>query len=52
MTLTGTKTPDQSGPGSNGYEGVLHTAPEPKNLSFTIRFSLMSYPEPRGLFPL
>ena len=24
MTLTGTITPDQSGPGSNGDEGALH----------------------------
>ena len=25
MTLTGYTTPDQSGPGSNGNEGVFHT---------------------------
>ena len=28
--LTGTITPDQSGPGSNGNEGVLHTPQIPR----------------------
>ena len=29
-TLTGTTTPTQSGPGSNGTEGVLHIPQNPR----------------------
>ena len=36
-TLTATSSQDQSGPGSNGYEGLLHT---PKNWNIIIRCSL------------
>ena len=41
-TLTCSIPLDQSGPGSNGNKGVLHT---PQNLSFTTRFSLVLYTE-------
>ena len=44
-TLTGSTTPGQSEPGSNGNKGVLQT---PLNLSFTIRCSLV--PSPGHLF--
>ena len=40
VTLTCTTSLGLSWPGSNSYEGVLHT---PKNLSLII-YSLMSYP--------
>ena len=39
MRLTGTTTPDQSGPGSKGNEGVLLL----QNWSLTTRYSLMLY---------
>ena len=45
MTLTGTSTPVQSGPGSNGNESTP-LSPDLQNESFTIRWRLMSYPEP------
>ena len=41
LTFTVTTTSDQSGPGSGGNEGVLHT---PQDLNLTIRCSLVSYP--------
>ena len=43
-TLTGTITPGQSGPGSNGNEGILYI---PQNLKTGISSSdgLISYPE-------
>ena len=44
MTLTGTTTLDQSGPGSNGNEGVLHF-PKAPNCHLTTRCNLVSYSE-------
>ena len=40
-TLTGTTSPGQSGPGSNGNEGVLHIT---QSWRFIIRYSLVLYP--------
>ena len=43
--LTDTTTLGQSGFGSNGSEGVLHSPPELQNRIFTMRCNLMPYPQ-------
>ena len=43
-TLTGTTTPGQSGPGSNGWEGVLHI-PQISNTGASLSDGLVSGPE-------
>ena len=42
-TLTGTITPGQSSPGSNGNDGILHSLPDFQNCIITIGRSLLSY---------
>ena len=43
-TLTGTTTPEQRGPWSNGSKGVLHTPLELQMPSLIIKYSYLSYP--------
>ena len=45
MTLSGATTPGQSGPGSDGNEGVLHIAPSSSLTGASPSDCLMSYPE-------
>ena len=42
-TLTGTTTPNQSGPRSNGNEGVTPYSPEFQKRSLTIIYHLVLY---------
>ena len=42
-TLTGTTTPGQSGPGSNGNEGIL-SIPQSSNTEASLSYDLVLYP--------
>ena len=43
-TPSGTTTPGQSGPGSDGYEGLLHIPPNSSFAGVTSSDCLVSYP--------